>query len=121
MPPFDRESLVTTYALYRLEREGIQVRREISNKNRDFQAVIWQKQPDAHLAMMKWLNIGEKSNIKPTWKNLFLILRLIKLDHLVEKMEEYLSVATVKQVPVSSSSTDLDTEKSDRDDNKEKG
>ena len=52
--PFNRESLVTTYALYRLERRGVQVRREISTKNRDFQAVLRMKQPDANLAMIKW-------------------------------------------------------------------
>ena len=90
-PPFDRESLVTTYALCRLERRGVQVRREISTKNRDFQAVLRMKQPDANLAMIKWVNTAHKSNIKPTWKNLFLVFRLINLDHLAEQIETYLS------------------------------
>ena len=65
--------------------------REISNKNRDFQAVLRQKQPDANLAMIKWLNREQKANIKPTWKNVFLILRLINLDHLAEKIETFMS------------------------------
>ena len=65
--------------------------REISNKNRNFQAVLRQKQPDANLAMIKWLNSEQKANIKPTWKNLFLVLCLINLDHLPEKIESFMS------------------------------
>ena len=94
VPPFDRESLVTAYALYRLERGGIPVRREISNKNRDFQAVLRQKQPDANLAMIKWLNREQKANIKATWKNLFLVLCLISLDYLAEKIETFMTGTT---------------------------
>ena len=96
-PPFDEESQVTTYALYRLEREGVQVRREISTKSRDFQAVLGVKQPDANLAMIKWLNTPQKSNIKPTWKNLFLLLRLINLDHLAKKIDAYLTKCSLEE------------------------
>ena len=103
-PPFDRESLVTTYALYRLERGGVQVRREISTKNRDFQAVLRMKQPDANLAMIKWVNTAQKSNIKPTWKNLFLVLRLINLNHLAEQIEAYFCRGTVEQLSQETSS-----------------
>ena len=122
-PPFDRESLVTVYALYRLERGGVQVRREISTKNRDFQAVLRVKQPDANLAMIKWVNTAQKSNIKPTWKNLFLVLCLINLDHLAEQVKAYFSRATVEQLAEETSSNkeqDPWSEETTEEGNKEK-
>ena len=70
------------------------MRREISSKNKDFQAVLRQKQPDANSAMIKWT---QQTNIKPTWKNLFLILHLINLDHLAKEINMHLSGAAVKQ------------------------
>ena len=92
VPPFDRESqLVTAYGLYRLERAGIPVWRELSDKNRDFQAVLRVREPDANLAIIKWLSSGQKANIQPLWKNLLLILRLINLDILAKQIETYLS------------------------------
>ena len=73
------------------------MRREINTKNKDFQAVLRLKQPDANLAMIKWTNSVHQATIKPTWKNLFLILRLINLDHLAKEINMYLSGAAVKQ------------------------
>ena len=70
------------------------MRGEISKQNRDFQAVLRLKQPDANLAMIKWLNWEQKANIKPTWKNLFLVLRLINLDDLAKKIETLMSGTT---------------------------
>ena len=75
------------------------MRRKISDKNRDFQAVLRLKQPDANLAMIKWINTERKTGITPTWKNLFLILRLIDLDHLAKQIEAYLRGTTVEQLP----------------------
>ena len=91
------ENQLTLYGLHRLERGGVQVRREISTKNKDFQAVLRLKQPDANLVMIKWTNSVQQTNIKATWKNLVLILRLINLDHLAEEINMYLSGAAVKQ------------------------
>ena len=75
------------------------MRREISNKNREFQAVLRLKQPDTNLAMIKWINTERKTDITPTWKNLFLILRLINLDHLAKHIEAYFRGTTVEQLP----------------------
>ena len=63
------------------------------------------KQPDANLAMIKWLNShsGRKTDITPTWKNLLLILRLIDLEQLAKQIEAYLRGKIVKQL---SSSTE---------------
>ena len=58
------------------------------------------KQPDANLAMIKWLNShsGGKTDITPTWKNLLLILRLIDLEELAKQIETYLRGTTVTQL-----------------------
>ena len=74
------------------------MRREISSKNKDFQAVLRQKQPDANSAMIKWINSVHQTSLKPTWKTLLLVLRLINLDHLAEEINTYLSGGAVKQL-----------------------
>ena len=93
----DLESELTPYALYRLERGGVQVRREISKKNRDFQAIVLrQNQPNANFAMIKWMNSARQTSIKATWKNLCLVLRLVDLDDVAEKIDKCLSGGAVK-------------------------
>ena len=84
------------------------MRREISTKNKDFQAVLRQKQPDANSAMIKWTNSVQQANIKATWKNLVLILRLINLDHLAKEINMYLSGAAVKQQLSGSTSSSIE-------------
>ena len=74
------------------------MRSQIGSKNKDFQAVLRVKQPDAGTAMIKWINSVHQTNLKPTWKTLFLVLRLIDLDHLAEEINTYLSGGTVKQL-----------------------
>ena len=97
---------MTSYALHSLERRGVQLRREISSKNRDFQAVLRLKQPDANSALIKWLNSSNKSDIKPTWRNLLLILHLVNLDKLAEEIETHLGGTYVKQLSKDTSSTE---------------
>ena len=97
---------MTPYSLYNVERRGIQLRREISSKNRDFQAVLRLKQPDANSALIKWLNSSNKSDIKPTWRNLFLILHLVNLDRLAEEIETHLGGTYVKQLSKDTSNTE---------------
>ena len=89
---------MTPYALYRLERAGIKVIREVHCKKRDFQAVLRLKQAGTHLSLIKWINSVHQTSFKPTWKTLFLVLCLIDLDHLTEEIYTYLSGGTVKQL-----------------------
>ena len=96
---------MTPYSLYyNVEKNSVQLRREISSKNRDFQAVLRLKQPDANSALIKWLNSSNKSDIKPTWRNLFLILHLVNLDKLAEEIETHLGGTYVKQLSKDTSS-----------------
>ena len=45
-------------------------------------------------ALETWLNKPILSHIEPTWRNLYCILRLMYLDSLVNKIEDYLSQLT---------------------------
>ena len=73
----DLEGLITTYALYRLAMREI-----LSIENQNLQAILCEKQPDITLAMIHWINNAQKSIIKPTWRNLFLVLLFISPDEL---------------------------------------
>ena len=80
----------TFAALTQLEkREGIPVLTELEAKKNEFQAVIRVKQPNLSWAIDKWLTAPVLSRIKPTWRNLLLVLRLINLDHVAEDIEAY--------------------------------
>ena len=82
--------MFTLASLTQLEkREGIPVLTELEAKNHEFQAIIRVKQPDLSWAINKWLTAPVLSRIKPTWKNLLLVLHLINLDHLAEDIEAY--------------------------------
>ena len=48
--------------------------------------------------MIKWINSVHQTSLKPTWKTLVLVLRLIDLDHLAEEINMCLSGGTVKQL-----------------------
>ena len=80
----------TSAALTQLEkREGIPVLSELEAKKNVFQAVIRVKQPNLSWAIDKWLTTSLQSRIKPTWRNLLLVLRLINLDRLADDIEAY--------------------------------
>ena len=70
---------------------------ELTNKNRDFQALIRVRQPDLFSAIDKWLTVSVRSCIKPTWKNLILVLRLLNLDHLAVQFEDHLPLTYLEE------------------------
>ena len=86
---FDPDSRVTMRALFIAEGSSIPVLTELSDKNRDFRALIRLRQPDLFSAINKWLT-APVSCIKPTWKNLILVLRFLNLDHLAMQFEDHL-------------------------------
>ena len=69
----------------------IPVLTELKANNREFQAVIRVKQPDISWAINEWLTTPVLSCIKPTWKNLLLVLRLIHLDSIADQIVVHLS------------------------------
>ena len=77
-------------SLTQLERVAeIPVVTELEAKKRNFQAVIRVKQPDLSWAINKWLTAPVLSRIKPTWKNLLLVLQLIDLHQVAEEIGTY--------------------------------
>ena len=76
-------------ALYFIERGGIPVLTELSTNTQKFQALIQERQPDLPTSIIKWLASPLLSHIKPTWKNLLLVLRILNLDHLAKQVEDY--------------------------------
>ena len=84
------DDVFTMASLTKLERvAGIPVLTELEAKRNEFQAVIRVKQSDLSWAIKKWLTASERSRIKPTWKNFFLVLQLINLGHLVVQIRNY--------------------------------
>ena len=78
----------TFAALTQLEkREGIPVLTALEAKKNEFQAVIRVKQPNLSWAINKWLTAPVLSRIKPTWRSLLLVLRLINLDRVANDIE----------------------------------
>ena len=67
----------------------IPVLTELKAKSSEFQAVIRVKQSDISWAINKWLTTSVLSRIKPTWKNLLLVLRLIHLDSIADQIVVY--------------------------------
>ena len=86
----DLDSVFTMASLTQLEAVAkIPVLTELKAKNSEFQAVIRVKQSDVSWAINKWLTTSVLSRIKPTWKNLLLVLRLIHLDSIANQIVVY--------------------------------
>ena len=86
----DLDSVFTMASLTQLEAVAkIPVLTELKAKNSEFQAVIRVKQSDVSWAINKWLTTSVLSRIKPTWKNLLLVLRLIHLDSIADQIVVY--------------------------------
>ena len=88
---FNPDEAFTMASLTQLEKlSGIPVLASLEMKGREFQSVIRVKQHSVSGAIDKWLTAPVLSDILPTWKNLFLVLRLIDLDVLALQMETFL-------------------------------
>ena len=100
--------MFTLASLTQLEkREGIPVLTEMEARNHEFQAILRVKQPDLSWAINKWLTAPVLSRIKPTWKNLLSVLRLINLDHLAEDIETYSKKHSLSSLKEDKGSLDL--------------
>ena len=70
---------------------GIPLLSKLASKNQDFQQQIQVRQPDVPSAITRWLSAAGASNkIKPTWRNLSLVLHNIGLGPLAIQMEDVL-------------------------------
>ena len=93
----DLDSVFTMASLTQLEAVAkIPVLTELKAKNSEFQAVIRVKQSDVSWAINKWLTTSVLSRIKPTWKNLLLVLRLIHLDSIADQIVVYFNSFSIQ-------------------------
>ena len=93
------DSVFTMESLSQLEAVAqIPVLTELKAKSSEFQAVIRVKQPDVSWAINKWLTTSVLSRIKPTWRNLLLVLRLIHLDSIADQMVEYFKTHSLSSI-----------------------
>lgn len=90
------DCMLTIQGLTLLEEgAGIPILQQIQTKKSDFlrKLRIRQNTP-LNNALETWLTKPVPSHIKPTWTNLCYVLRLMDLEPLVNKIEDYLSLVT---------------------------
>ena len=106
---YDPDSQFTLSALFQLEGVGIPVMTVLNNNIQFVQKVLSTFVPNvfaytyATSLFNTWLSYHWFSSLRPTWRNLLLIIRLLNLDDLAKRMEIYLSAGA----------TDLEEQHSD--------
>lgn len=98
MTPFNLENQFDMKALSLLEGAGIPLMSSLSD-------YVWDIQQALHITSFfdvdlntlfdVWL--GQFVGIRPTWNNLFMLIRYLHLDDLAQQVETYLSRGTMEQ------------------------
>ena len=107
-------------ALFRLEEIGITDLRELEAYKQPLQTVTGIEVVDLPMEfnsfslLYKWLQ--GRASLHPTWRHFFWALREIKLNHLAEQIEVYLSGVAVEQAATSN----LDPSPGSKEEDKEK-
>ena len=99
--PFDLESSFNMRAVSLLEATaGIPVRRTLNKYTRHIQNILGLTAiPDLQLSKLLNFWIGnDAQQVRPSWKNLLLIIRLLNLDELAQRMETYLSAGATEEL-----------------------
>ena len=126
---FDSDSHFTMEALSRFEHFGITPLRELEAYNTPLQSVTGMDKvylpthvDDSFSLLEMW--VKGRASLRPTWRHFFWALREIKLNHLADQIEAFLSGVAVDQT----STSDLDvspgsdgTEGREEDHNQEQG
>ena len=97
---FSPDNLFTMEALIRLEKIGITTLRELEAYKKTLQSVIGIEivELSMELSSFSLLNmwLQGRASLRPTWRHFLWVLREIKLNHLVEQVEGYLSGVAVE-------------------------
>ena len=98
---YDPDSRFTMEALSRLEANGIPVLSSQNINMRSFRHFLGLSEMTIHAldSLASILNtwLSGFSNVPPTWNNLFLVIHQLNVSNLVQQIETYLSVGTVKE------------------------
>ena len=101
---FDSDSRLTTKALSRLEQIGIASLRELDAHRSPFQSVVGMDKVDLPIdnsSSLLEMWVQGRASLRPTWRHFFWALREIKLNHLADQIEAFLSGVAVEQAATS--------------------
>ena len=101
---FDSDSHFTMEVLSQLEQFGITSLKELETYARPLQSVFGMDKVDFPIdnsfsLLEMW--VQGHASIRPTWRHFFWALREIKLNHLADQIEAFLSGVAVEQVATS--------------------
>ncbi len=90
--PYELDSQFSMRLIFAMEKAyGIPLLSKLAGKNQDFQQQIQVRQPDVPSAITRWLSAASDANkMKPTWRNLSMVLHKIGLSPLAVQMEDVL-------------------------------
>ena len=93
MSPYDPDSRFSRSALYKLEAAGIPVMASLAKVSGEFVRVVGllTQTYTTDKVIDLWLNGESKTDLPPTWRSLYGVLRGLDLVELSEQIELYLS------------------------------
>ena len=123
----DSDSHFTMEALSRLEQFGITPLEELEAYKRPLESVVGMDKVDLPIdnsfsLLEMW--VQGRASLRPTWRHFFWALREIKLNHLADQIEAFLSGVVVEQAATSNldvSSGSEETEGWEEDNKQEQG
>ena len=101
---FDLDSHFTIEAISRLKEFGIEPLAKLEAHKRPLQSVVGMDKVDLPIdnsfSLLK-LWVRGRASLRPTWRHFFWTLREIKLNHLADQIEAFLSGVAVEQIATS--------------------
>ena len=114
---FDSDSRLTTEALSRLEQFGVTTLRELDAHRSPLQSVVGMDKVDLPIdnsSSLLEMWIQGHASLRPTWRHFFWALREIKLNHLADQIEAFLSGVAVEQAATSNLDVSPGSEETER-------
>ena len=98
---FDSDSRLTTKALSQLEQIGLTTLRELDAHISPLRSVVGMVLPIDNSSLLLEMWVQGHASLCPTWRHFFWALREIKLNHLADQIEAFLSGVAVEQAATS--------------------
>ena len=114
---FDSDSHFTMEAISRLKRFGIEPLAELEAHKRPLQSVVGMDKVDLPIdnsfsLLEMW--VQGHASLCPTWRHFFWVLREIKLNHLADHIEAFLSGVAIEQAATSNLDVSEETEEENK-------
>ena len=101
---FDSDGRLTTKALSRLEQIGLTTLRKLDAHRSPLWSVVGMGKVDLLMdnsSSLLEMWVQGRASLRPTWRHFFWALREIKLNHLADQIEAFLSGVAVEQAATS--------------------